>query len=83
MNNHKQTALHMSAAKDHSTICTILIENGVKVDAKDDSGNTCKSMCGTKGFILKWSVFTMLSDMFFKNYTHLNAYVELWWEFLE
>ncbi|XP_054749515.2 rabankyrin-5-like [Lytechinus pictus] len=40
LNNHKQNALHMAAAKDHSTICSILIENGINVDSKDDNGNS-------------------------------------------
>ncbi|XP_072163422.1 rabankyrin-5-like [Diadema setosum] len=39
IDNHKQNALHMAAAKDHATICGILIENGINVDARDDNGN--------------------------------------------
>eukprot|EP00057_Strongylocentrotus_purpuratus_P000774 XP_001183012.1 PREDICTED: rabankyrin-5 [Strongylocentrotus purpuratus] len=40
LNNHKQNGLHMAATKDHSTICSILIENGINVDAKDDNNNS-------------------------------------------
>jgi hypothetical protein len=29
--------LHIAASKDHSVICTILLENGVDFDAVDDN----------------------------------------------
>ena len=35
--NNKQTVLHIAASKDHSVICSILLENGVDFDALDDN----------------------------------------------
>ena len=37
--NDKQTSLHLAASKDHSVICTILLENGVDFDALDENGD--------------------------------------------
>ena len=44
IDNHKQTALHMAAAKDQGTIATVLIENGIDVDAVDDNQNNGKDL---------------------------------------
>lgn len=35
----KQTVLHLAAAHDHPQLCSIFIENGVRVDAVDDNLN--------------------------------------------
>lgn len=35
----KQTALHIAAAHDHNTLCSILLENGINFDAIDNNQN--------------------------------------------
>ena len=35
----KQTALHIAAIHDHSTLCSILLENGIDFDAVDNNQN--------------------------------------------
>lgn len=35
----KQTALHIAAGHDHSTLCSILLENGIDFDAIDNNQN--------------------------------------------
>ena len=42
VDNHQQNALHMAASGDHASIATVLIENGIDVDAADDNQNNGK-----------------------------------------
>ncbi len=41
LTKHRQTALHLAAQQDLSTICSVLIENGVDFTA-DENGNNGK-----------------------------------------
>lgn len=38
-----ETALHLAAARDHTLIVSILVENGADVDAVDENHNNGKS----------------------------------------
>ena len=40
--HRKETVLHWAAAKDHASICQVLIENGVDFDAVEENGNNGK-----------------------------------------
>lgn len=47
LTKHRQTALHLAAQQDLSTICTVLIENGVDFAAVDENGNNGRLLCYT------------------------------------
>ncbi|XP_077996108.1 rabankyrin-5-like isoform X2 [Glandiceps talaboti] len=51
LTNHKQTCLHIAATHDRSTICSILIENGVDVDAVDVNMNNALHVAVQSGNI--------------------------------
>ena len=44
VDGHKQTALHHAAATDQPSIISVLIENGILVDALDDNQNNGESL---------------------------------------
>ncbi len=46
MTPQKQTCLHLAAAKDHSAISSVLLENGIEFDQMDDAWNNGK-LCNT------------------------------------
>ena len=39
MDKHRQTGLHIAAANNRASIISVLLENGVDPDAKDEKGN--------------------------------------------
>lgn len=45
LTKHRQTALHLAAQQDLSTICSVLIENGVDFAAVDENGNNGRLLC--------------------------------------
>ncbi|CAN7987271.1 unnamed protein product, partial [Ixodes pacificus] len=47
----KQTALHLAAAKDHSAICTVLLENHVGFDLVDGNINNALHVACQKGHL--------------------------------
>uniref|UniRef100_A0A2R5LJ33 Ankyrin repeat and fyve domain-containing protein 1 n=1 Tax=Ornithodoros turicata TaxID=34597 RepID=A0A2R5LJ33_9ACAR len=47
----RQTSLHLAAAKDHSQICAVLLENGVDCDAVDCNLNNALHVAAQKGHL--------------------------------
>ena len=45
----KQTALHIAAEKDHATICSILLENGIDYNALDSNLNNALMLACREG----------------------------------
>ncbi|TRY99299.1 hypothetical protein DNTS_003990 [Danionella cerebrum] len=49
LTKHRQTALHLAAQQDLSTICSVLIENGVDFAATDENGNNALHLAVMQG----------------------------------
>ena len=67
--NCKQTSLHIAATKDHSVICTILLENGVEFDTLDENGDNGSD----KNFLDSLYLFFLLV---FKVIAHFKTFVQ-------
>uniref|UniRef100_A0A8C2ECW5 Ankyrin repeat and FYVE domain containing 1 n=1 Tax=Cyprinus carpio TaxID=7962 RepID=A0A8C2ECW5_CYPCA len=49
LTKHRQTGLHLAAQQDLSTICSVLIENGVDFAAVDENGNNALHLAVMQG----------------------------------
>ncbi|KAK7925651.1 hypothetical protein WMY93_007961 [Mugilogobius chulae] len=49
LTKHRQTVLHLAAQQDLSTICSVLLENGIDFAAEDENGNNALHLAVMQG----------------------------------